>query len=75
MAAAVLVEGTFHSLAGNLCILCGIVHGASHAALSPLTEAAAAGVTGVLCVIALHLNIVLTAAFLLVVHTSGYGTI
>jgi hypothetical protein len=75
MAHAVLVKGTFLSLAGYSGFFGGIIHGALIVALASLPEAAAAGISRMLCIISFHLNIILTAALFLVIHTACYGTV
>ena len=75
MADTVLIKGTFLCLAGNTCLLCWIIHGALIIALASLPKAAAAGVFGMLCVIALYLNVILAAALFFVIHAACYGTV
>ena len=69
MTDTILIKGTFLCLTGYTCLFRGIVP------LASLPKTAAAGILGMLGVIALHLNIILAAALFLVIHTACYGTV
>ena len=75
MADAILIKSTLLRLTGHFCLLSGIIYGTLVITLASLPEAAAAGILGMLGVIALHLNIILAAALFLVIHTACYGTV
>ena len=75
MADAILIKSTLLRLTGHFCLLSGIIYGTLVIALASLPEAAAAGILGMLGIVALHLNIILTAALLLVIHAACYGTV
>lgn len=75
LTAAVLVKRTFHSMAGNLCVLYRDVHRASYGSGASLTEAGAAGISGMAGSSALHLDIIFAAASVLIVKTAGHGTV
>ena len=72
---AVLIKGAVTCLADHLRILGWNLHAALCRAYGPLPEALAAGFAGMLRVIARHLDIVLSAALLLIVETASYRTI
>ena len=75
MADTILIKGTFLRLARYFCLLCRIIYGALIIPFASLPEAAAAGIFGMFCIIAFHLNVILTAALFLVIHAACYGTV
>ena len=75
MTDTILIKGALLRLAGYLCLLGRIVYRALIIALASLPKAAATGISGMLGVVALHLNVVLTAALFLVIHAACYGTV
>ena len=75
LAVAVFIKGTLHRPAGYIRILGGIIHGASYPVPAALPEADTAGIPGMSCPIPFHLDVILAAAFLLVIHTTGYRAI
>ena len=75
LTAAVFVKRTLHSAAGNLCVFYRNIHRASEGSGASLTEADAAGISGMAGAAALHLDIILAAASVLIVKTAGYGTV
>ena len=60
----ILIKGTFLRLARYFCLLCRIIYGALIIPFASLPEAAAAGIFGMFCIIAFHLNVILTAKLL-----------
>ena len=72
---AAFIEGTLHRFAGYIRVFGGIIYRISHPVPVTLPEADTAGIPGMSGPIALHLNVILAAAFLLVIQTAGHRTV